>query len=431
MTEATGDEFAARRSLFRRRDFMRLWSAESVSQLGSQVSMLALPLVAISVLHATTLEVGALTAVEFSPFVLFGLPAGAVVDRVARRPVLIWCDIGRAVALASIPIASACGVLSYAQLIAVVFVTGSLTVFFDVAYQSILPALVDRDQLTDGNAKLEISRSGAQTAGPGIGGLLVQWVGAASAVTADAVSFVASAALIRGIRAEEPPPAALDETTSRVRALGGEIREGLRYVLGHRVLRMIAGSTATSNFFSAMLMAVYLLYAVRERHYSAGFIGAVFTIGNIGVLAGAISVARITRVLKLGPTIMVGMLLSCFAMLLVGVAPTQHAGVYFVIAWLLFGFGGTIYNIDQVSLRQAITAPRMLGRMNASMRFMVWGTMPFGSLVGAVLGTALGLRPTLLVAGLGGMLAVVWVLSRSVLALREIPMPEPAPEVRA
>ena len=410
---------------------MRLWSAESVSQLGSQVSLLALPLVAITVLHATTFQVGALTAVEFSPFVLFGLPAGAIVDRLPRRPILIWCDIGRAIALASVPIASAFGVLGYAQLLAVVFVTGSLTVFFDVSYQSILPAIVERDQLTDGNAKLEISRSGAQTAGPGLGGMLVQWVGAASAVTADAASFVASAVLIRGIRSQEPPVAAIDESTTRLRALAGEIREGLRYVLRHRVLRMVAGSTATSNYFSSMTMAVYLLYAVRERHYSAGVIGLVFTLGNIGTLAGAVLATRVTRVFRLGPTIMLGMLVSCIAMLILGLAPTQHALVYFVIAWLLFGFGGTIYNIDQVSLRQAITPHRMLGRMNASMRFMVWGTMPFGSLTGAVLGTAIGLRPTMIVAGIGGSLAVLWLVTRPVLALREIPMPEYPDEIDA
>jgi MFS family permease len=409
------------RSLFRHHDFLRLWSADSVSQLGSQISLLALPLVAITVLHAGTFQVGALTAVEFSPFVLFGLPAGAIVDRLPRRPILIWCDIGRAVALASVPIASAADVLSYGQLVAVVFVTGTLTVFFDVAYQSILPALVDRDDLTDGNAKLELSRSGAQTAGPGIGGLLVQWIGAASAVTADAASFVVSALLLRGIRARESQPERVDDGESRLRALGGEIREGLRYVLGHRVLRLIAGSTATSNFFSSMTLAVYLVYAVRERHYSAGLVGVVFTLGNLGVVAGAVSVKRVTRGLGLGSTIMVGMLVSSLAMLLLGLAPTRHAAVYFVVAWLLFGFGGTIYNIDQVSLRQAITPSRMLGRMNASMRFMVWGTMPFGSLAGAALGSTIGLRRTMLIAGIGGMLAVAWVVTRPVLALREIP----------
>jgi MFS family permease len=403
---------------------MRLWSSESVSQLGSQVSMLALPLVAITVLHATTFQVGALTAVEFSPFVLFGLPVGAIVDRLPRRPILIWCDIGRAVALASVPVASALGVLNYAQLLAVVFVTGTLTVFFDVAYQSILPAIVERDQLTEGNAKLEISRSGAQTAGPGVGGLLVQWIGAASAVTADAASFVVSALLIRGIRAHEPPPVPADETKTRLRALAGEIREGLSYVLHHRVLRMIAGSTATSNFFASMTTAVYLLYAVRERHYSPGLIGIVFTLGNLGVLAGAVTAERVTRIFRLGPTIMLGMLVSSLAFLLLGVAPTQHAVVYFVIVWLLFGYGGTVYNIDQVSLRQAITPHRMLGRMNASMRFMVWGTMPFGSLAGAALGSAIGLRPTMLIGGIGGMFAVLWVITRPVLTLREIPSPE-------
>ena len=408
---------------------MRLWSAESVSQLGSQVSLLALPLVAITVLHATTFEVGALTAVEFSPFVLFGLPAGAIVDRHARRPILIWCDIGRAVALASVPVASAFGVLSYGQLLVVVFVTGSLTVFFDVAYQSILPAIVERHELTDGNAKLEVSRSAAQTAGPGLGGLAVQWVGAASAVTADAASFVASALLIRGIRAQEPPIAPVDPTTSPLRALGGEIREGLRYVLGHRVLRLIAGSTATSNFFSAMTEAVYLLYAVRERHYSAGLIGLVFTLGNLGALAAAVTTERVTRRLRLGRAIALGMLLSGVGTLLIGLAPTAHTVVYFVVAWLLFGYGGTLYNIDQVSLRQAITPPRMLGRMNASMRFMVWGTMPFGSLAGAALGSVIGLRPTLVLAGIGGMFAFGWVVTRPVLELREIPDAEAEPEI--
>src|SRR5256714_5624513 len=180
---------------------MRLWSAESVSQLGSQVSLIALPLVAITVLRATTFQVGALTAVEMAPFVLIGLPAGAIVDRLPRRRVLMWSDVGRAVALASVPIAYAFDVLTYAQLLAVVFVTGTLTVFFDVAYQSILPALVAREQIVEGNAKLEISRSGAQLAGPGLGGLLVQWIGAAGAGTARAGGFGAAALVLRGLRA--------------------------------------------------------------------------------------------------------------------------------------------------------------------------------------------------------------------------------------
>jgi len=414
----------AKRTIWRNRNFAQLWWAESISQLGSQVSLLALPLVAITVLHASTFAVGALTAVEFAPFVLFGLPAGAIVDRLPRRPILMLSDLGRAVALATVPIAYAFGVLSYVQLLVVVFTTGSLTVFFDVAYMSILPALVERDQIVEGNARLEVSRSSSQLAGPAVGGLLVQAIGAASAVTADAVSFVGSALLIRGMRASEAPVERVDDGASPLRALGREIREGLRYVMGHRVLRMIAGCTATSNFFSSMATAVFLLYAVRERHYSAGLIGAVFAIGNLGPLAAAVTSARITRALRLGRAIWLGMLIAQLGTLLLGVAPTRHAFAYFAVAWFLFGFAGTVYNVAQVSLRQAITPHRLQGRMNASMRFMVWGTMPFGSLAGGALGTAIGLRPTLLVAGIGGMVAVPWVLARSVRELREIPESE-------
>ena len=417
-----------RRSLLRHHDFVQLWTAETISQIGSQVSLLALPLVAITMLHVTTFQVGALTAVEFSPFVLFGLPAGAIVDRLPRRLVLVTADTGRALALASIPAAYAFDVLTYGQLVCVVFVTGTLTVFFDVAYQSILPALVERDQLADGNAKLEISRSAAQTAGPGIAGFLIQLIGAATAVIVDAASFVVSALFIRNIRAKELPIDPVDDTEGRLRTLGREIREGLHYVLGHRVLRMIAGSTATSNFFSSMSMAVFLLYAVRERGYSAGIVGLIFAIGNLGAIVAAITVERITVVTKLGPAIILGMLLSQVGLLLLGIAPTAHAAAYFVVAWVLFGFGGVLYNIDQVSLRQAITPHRMQGRMNASMRFMVWGTMPFGSLAGGVLGTAIGLRPTLLVAGVCGMLAVLWLLVRPVRSLVAIPSVQVAPD---
>jgi MFS family permease len=169
---------------------------------------------------------------------------------------------------------------------------------------------------------------------------------------------------------------------------------------------------------------VFLLYAVRERHYSAGLVGAVFAIGNLGPLVAAITSARLTRALRLGRAIWLGMLLAQLGALLLGVAPTRHSFGYFAVAWLLFGFGGTVYNVAQVSLRQAITPGRLQGRMNASMRFMVWGTMPFGSLAGGALGTAIGLRPTLIAAGIGGLTAMPWVLARSVRELRAIPQSE-------
>jgi MFS family permease len=405
---------------------MHLWTAETVSQLGSQVSLLAIPLVAIKVLHATTFEVGALTAVEMSPFVIFGLLAGVAVDRMPRRPVLVWSDIGRAVALITVPVAHYFGWLTLGQLLAVVFVTGTLTVFFDVAYMSYLPALVERDQLADGNAKLEISRSAAQIAGPGLGGLLVQLIGAATAVVADALSFVVSAVSIRGIRAKEPPPLPQSsDELGRIRRIGREVREGLAYVFRHRYLRSIAASTATSNFFSSMIQAVFLLYAVRELKYSAGLVGLVYVLGNLGTLVTAPASARITRAVGLGRAIWGSMFFCGIGGLLLGLAPRSSAFGWFVVAWMLFSAFGTLYNIDQVSLRQAITPHRLQGRMNASMRFMVWGTMPFGSLAGGVLGTAIGLRPTLLVAGVGGMAAFLWLYLSPVRTLQEIPAPLP------
>src|SRR6266540_993984 len=285
-----------RRSIWGHRDFVRQWSAESVSRFGSQVSLLALPLIAITALHTSTFQVGLLSTMEFLPFVLIGLPAGVWVDRLRRRPVLIAANLGRALALASIPLAHALGVLSMAQLYAVAFATGVLTVFFDVAYQSYLPRLVLPEQLVEGNAKLEISNSGASIAGPGLAGLLIQLLTAPVAVVADAASFLASAAFIGRIRRREPPP-------PPARAGGGmrrEIAEGLRYVLGHRLLRWTAATTATSNLFSAMTAAILVLYLVRHFGMSPGLIGLVMTVGNAGWLLGATGNARLSRRLGAG-----------------------------------------------------------------------------------------------------------------------------------
>jgi MFS family permease len=405
------------RSLLLNADFLRLWTAESVSQLGSQVSLLALPLLAIKTLDASTFAVGALSAVEFAPFLIVGLPAGVIVDRRPRRPVLMIGDIGRAVALFSIPVAWWLDLLTLAQLFVVVFVTGVLTVFFDVAYQSYLPAIVDRDQLGDGNAKLEMSRGGAQIAGPGLAGALVQIVGAPAAVVVDAVSFVLSATSVLFIRRAEPPVEASEGARSAMRA---DIGEGLRFVLGHPALRAIAGCTATSNYFSSMLTAVLLVYLVRVLHYSAGLIGLIFVFANVGFLVAAATARRVERRLRLGRTIWLAILVAQIGGLGVAFSPRQHAFPWIVAGMLLLSAGGTIYNISQVSYRQAITPNHMLGRMNATMRFMVWGTMPLGSLTGGLLGTVFGLRPTLMIAALGGLLSVFWVLVAPVRTLEAV-----------
>jgi MFS family permease len=416
-----------RPSLWRHGDFMRLWTAESVSQLGSQVSLLALPLIAISVLHASAFEVGLLSTVEFAPFVLVGLPAGVWVDRLRRRPVLIAGDLGRAAVLASVPLTHALGALSIGQLYLVAFTTGVLTVFFDVAYQSYLPSLVAPEELVEGNAKLEVSRSGAQIAGPGLAGALIDLVGAPLAVLADAASFLASAAGIFLIRRQEPAPG---RAAARRGAMRREMAEGLRYVLGHRLLRPIAATTATANLFNAVMFAVLVLWMVRELGLRPAAIGLVFAAGNLGFLAGAVASGRLASVIGLGRAIVAPEALGGLGALLVPLAPRGAAVPLLVVALFVTSFGSTAYNINQVSLRQAITPARLHGRMNATMRFMVWGTLPVGSLLGGALGGAIGLRPTLWVGALGGLLSFLPAALSPVRSLPSIEAAMPAPEPR-
>jgi MFS family permease len=405
-----------RQSLWGHRDFVRLWTAESVSRFGSQVSLLALPLIAITVLHSSTFQVGLLSTMEFLPFVLVGLPAGVWVDRLRRRPVLIAGDLGRALALASVPIAHFLGVLSMAQLYAVAFVTGVLTVFFDVAYQSYLPRLVRPEQLVEGNAKLEISSSGASIAGPGVAGLLIQLFTAPVAVLVDAISFVASAGFIGRIRRPEPP-------TPPPRGGPGmrrEIAEGLRYVLGHSLLRWIAATTGIFNLFSSMTSAILVLYLVRRLGMSAGLIGLVMTVGNAGWLLGALGSGRLSSRLGVGRATVAGIVACAAGALLVPLAPASGPIPLLVAAECLLSFGNTTYNIGQLSVRQAITAPRLHGRMNATMRFLVWGTMPIGSAVGGALGQVIGLRPTLWIAALGALLPIGSALASRIWSIRTV-----------
>jgi MFS family permease len=415
-------------SLWRHRDFMRLWSAETISQLGTQVTMLALPLTAILILSASPFEVGALSSAEFAPFLIVGLPAGVWVDRMRRRPILIVGDLGRAAILASIPIAHWLGVLTIWQLYVAAFAVGVCTVFFDVAYQSYLPSLVERDKLLEGNAKLEISRSGAQLAGPGLAGALVQLVSAPVAIAADAASYVGSALFVLSIRGGEGDAERASQPQGRMRA---QIGEGLGYVLRHPLLRPIAACTSISNLFSSMGMAIVVLFAVRELDLSPGAIGIAFAIGNAGLLGGAFFADRLAGPVGLGRTIIVSIVVAQIGAVALPLATPSTAVPVLAAAQLLFGVGAIVYNVNQVGLRQAITPDRMLGRMNATMRFVVWGTLPIGALVGGALGEAIGLRPTLWVAAIGGLFSVVPPLLSPVRSLRRIPEVDEAGAIEA
>jgi MFS family permease len=393
--------------LWRNGDFLRLWSAQTVSELGSQVTGLALPLAAILVLKASTFEVAALGVVEFLPFVLFSLPAGVWVDRLRRRPILIVADWGRAAALASIPLAYVAGALTLGQLYAVGFVTGVLTVFFDVAYQSYLPSLIERNQIGEGNSKLEVSRSTAQVAGPGLAGVLIGALSAPYAIAVDAASFIGSALFMTAIKRVEELPAALPGSRRRMRA---EIGEGLGYVLRHPLMRPMMLWVATSNFFTSAMFSILLVFAVRVLHLSAATIGVSFSLGSLGTLVGAVTATRIAGKFGIGRTLIGMAATNGFAFVLIPLASGSLAIPFLVIAQFVFGFCALVSNINGISLLQSITPDRLLGRMNASRRFVVWGVMPLGGLIGGALGSHFGLRETMWIGAVGAALAFLWLL---------------------
>ena len=412
-----------RGGLWRDRDFLKLWAGQTISMVGSQVDDLALGFVAIAVLDASAFEVAVLGTLNFLPFLLFTLPAGVWVDRVRRRPILIGGDFARAALLATIPIAYVADALTLWHLYAVVFLVGLCQVFFDVAYQSYLPSLIERDQIIDGNSKLEVSRSAAQVGGPGLAGALVEIFTAPYAVLVDAASFAASGLFLLGIRRREETP--IRQTVGgRTTSLWADLREGLRFVLRNPNLRAQAGCTATSNLFSSVAFSIFLVYAVRELRLSAGVIGLVFSIGAAGSLLGALTATRISKRFGIGATTIATAAFFGPATLLVAAAPAGNAAIGFLVAaQLAFGFSVVVYNIVQVSYRQAICPPRLQGRMNSVMRFLVWGTIPIGTLAGGALATWMGLRETILVGAVGGGLAFLWIVFSPQRRLRELPAP--------
>lgn len=413
--------------LWRHPEFMKLWTGQAISLFGSQITPLALPLTAILVLGATPAQMGLLQAAQFAPFLLIGLFAGVWVDRLRRRPILLGADLGRAVLLGSIPVAALLGLLRLEQLYVVGFLVGICTVFFDVAYQSFLPSLVGRKQLVEGNSKLEMSRSVMQLTGPGLAGLLVQLVTAPLAIVVDALSFLASMLSLSMIRTSEAVPAPHAER----RNIWAEIGEGLHRVLGDRFLRPIAACTGSLNLCNGMINAVYALYLIRELGIQPAALGIIVALGSAGAFLGTLLAERAARQFGLGPAIVGTVLLSGSAHLLIPLAGTLLLLTVplLVVSRALFGFGNTIFTINQLSLRQAITPDRFQGRVNASMRFLAWGTLPIGSLLGGALGGTIGLGATLLIAAVGNLLSCLWMLFSPVYSLHEQPAPvqEPAP----
>jgi MFS family permease len=399
------------------RDFNRFWLGQSVSLVGSQVTMLALPLTAVLALGASAGELGALQAARSIPFLFLALPVGILADRVRRRPLLIAADLGRAIAIGVVPLTALQGALRIELLYAIAFLTGALTVVFDVAYVTVVPSLVRAQQLVTANARLLASSSVAEIGGPALAGQLVQALGAPFAMLVDAGSFVLGALSIAMIRRPEPVP-----QSGRNRALGREVREGLAAAFGDPYVRAIGAMAATYNLVETAILTLLIPFAIRELGFDPASLGLVLGTGAIGALLGASLAGTLGRRLGVGPAIVLAMLVECCAFVPVASLHSASLGTAGTLAVVLFanGFGLAISNVHSMSVRQTITDPSLLGRMNAGYRFLVTGTVPLGALIGGALGEAIGLRSSLLCLALALPLSVVWVAASPLPRLRAL-----------
>jgi hypothetical protein len=430
-------------TLWQNGNFLKLWTSETISQFGSQFTGLALPLTAIIILGAKSVEVGILNFAGSVPWLIFGLIAGVWIDRHRKQRIMVTSNILRGSLLALIPITAVLGIiakLGLPFLYGISFCVGFLQVFFDITYQSYLPSLVRRNQLVEGNRNLQASASTAQVAGPTIAGIIISIVTAPIAIVFDACSFFASAFALGRIDHEE----VIDQEIVKPSVLA-DIREGLRVVFNNRMLRMIAGCTGTSNFFGTALGTLFLLYLIQPSPAGLGVsenlagvtAGIIFSVASIGALVGVVLAAKVARSIGVGPAIIGSIFIAT-----IGSIPYYLSGSLtvsplltlsgFSVNWSMLAImggqfisfiGTVVYNVNQVSLRQAIVPLRLQGRMNATMRFLVWGTIPLGAISGGILGEFLGLRTAIGIAILGGSLSFLWVLLSPVRSLKSIPEP--------
>jgi predicted MFS family arabinose efflux permease len=401
-------------------EFNKLWVGQTVSLVGTVLTGFALPTLAILTLHASASQVGVLVALETLPFPILGMIVGVLADRFSRRKIMIVSDIVRFVALATIPIAAVFGALHMPQLYAVSLVTGCASAFFGISYQAYLPVVVSVDRLTDANMKLEFSNSGSDMLGKALAGALVQWLGAAAAIGIDALSYVISVLSLAWIRVSEPPH---DGPALSLRQGFRELREGFDVVFRSPDLRWILGATATVNFGGSMMTAVMFIYAYRILHLQPGLLGLVFAFANSGFV-GALFAERVRKRLGLRVTLIAALLVAALADAGWLLAQLALPYVTLLIVCSIQALTIPIYNVNQISYRQALVDVRLQGRMNATMRTFVWGTMPLGALVGGYAGVLIGVQATIVIGAVLSALAALWLLP-----LRERNVSAPATEV--
>ncbi len=413
---ATDDENSG---ILANRDFAKLWLGETISDIGSQVTQFTLPLVAIITLKATVLEVGLLNALRFVPFIVVAVAAGVVLDRRRRRPVLIVCSLASAVTIGLIPLSSSAGFLSLGLVYTVALLVGTLTVCFDVGALSYVPFLVGRRQLTDANSKLFASTAFAGVAGPSLAGLLIGLITAPVTLTVDAVSYLFSAAGLILIRRPEPEPDAGRERPSVFRS----IAEGFHAVYGTRLLRVLLAQSATLNAGFGVVSTIFTVYAVRTLGLTPTRLGIVMAALPAGSLLGALNAARVKRALGLGRTLAVSILGVSASPLLLLLPHSASPGAIavFILGWLGHGCGISIWNVNTVTLRQVVTPTRLLARMNATYRMLLFGMLPVGAMIGGLAGAAIGLHSALVAGVFVLSLPILWIFFSPVFRLTEMP----------
>ncbi|HYZ38358.1 MAG TPA: MFS transporter [Pseudonocardiaceae bacterium] len=405
-----------RGGLLRHRDFRHLCAAEAISKVGTGISSLAVPLLAVITLHASTFEVSTLKTLQTVAYLLIGLQAGAWCDRMRCRPVLVVADLGRAITFGSIPIAAVFGAVTLWQLYLVMLVTGILTVFFDVAHQSYLPRLIERDDLIEGNAKLRTGISMSALAAPSLAGYLVQRFTASIAILVDALSFLCSATWLQTIRSKEAAPKKRAEPQLRQ-----EILEGTRLVFGNPILRAIGLNNAITSLCQTAHLAIVVVFLIRVVHLSPSTIGLLGSLSLVGALVGAVLARRLATQVGAGRLLWITALINGLASLGFPLTDSGWRLVYYVVAGFVTSACLLVVIVVQVSLQQTLCPDHLLGRMNATINFLYWGAAPVGSLLAGVVAEWIGLRPTLWLAAVGMLLAAGVLIASPLPTMRHLP----------
>jgi MFS family permease len=395
--------------------FRRFWAGQAVSLLGDQISLIALPLVAVLALDADAAQMGYLVAAELAPNLLFSLHAGAWADRRPRkRQTMIATDIGRALLVGSIPVAYAFDALTFPHMLVVAFLMGTLSVLFHVSYSSLFVSVVPRERFLEGGSIMHGSRAFSYVAGPSVGGILVQVLSAPVTLVADAASYIVSALFLRTVDAVEPEPEAPGK---------GHVVAGVRFVMGSPIVRAALGATATINFFNFVFFALFILYATRELELAPGTLGLVLGAGAVGSVIGSMVTSGLARRIGIGPAFALGCVLFPAPLLLVPLA----GGADWVVLACLFvaefgsGLGVMVLDISVGTIFASVIPHRLRARVSGAYMVVNYGVRPLGALVGGALGTWIGVRETLWIATAGALLGILWLLPSPMLQLKDLP----------